>query len=357
MINFTVGPVQSDDKVRKIGAEQVPYFRTEEFSNIMKENEALVKEFAKATSDSRVVFITGSGTASMEASIINTLTEKDKALVVNGGSFGKRFVSLLELHNIKYDAINLDFGKSLTKKDLEKFDGNNYTAFIVNIHETSTGVHYDLDLIHEYCEKYNLFLIVDAISSFLADEINMEKKGINVLITGSQKALACPPGISLIVLDKVALARVNSIKCKCMYLDLQEALKNGERGQTPFTPAVGILLQINERLRQIKQSGGVEEETKKIAELAKYFRNEIVKLPFEIISDSMSNAVTPLKPLTASAYDIFLILKDEYGIWVCPNGGDLKDTVFRVGHIGFLTKEDYDKLLDALRDMQKRSII
>ena len=71
----------------------------------------------------------------------------------------------------------------------------------------------------------------------------------------------------------------------------------------------------------------------------------------------MSNAVTPLHPLTASAYDIFITLKDEYGIWICPNGGELKDKVFRVGHIGDLTKDDNDKLIDALKDMQKRGLI
>ena len=81
------------------------------------------------------------------------------------------------------------------------------------------------------------------------------------------------------------------------------------------------------------------------------------ELPFEIVSESMSNAVTPLHPLTASANDIFLTLKDEYGIWVCPNGGELKDTVFRVGHIGDLTTEDNDKLIAALKDMQKRGLI
>ena len=71
----------------------------------------------------------------------------------------------------------------------------------------------------------------------------------------------------------------------------------------------------------------------------------------------MSAAVTPLHPTTASAYDIFLTLKDEYGIWVCPNGGDMKETIFRVGHIGALTTEDNDKLIEALRDMQKRGLI
>ena len=134
-------------------------------------------------------------------------------------------------------------------------------------------------------------------------------------------------------------------------------MKNGERGQTPFTPAVGILRQINARLKEIDAEGGVSEENKKIAELAADFREKIKGLPFEIVSEAMSNAVTPLHPTTANAYDIFLTLKDEYGIWVCPNGGDMKDTIFRVGHIGALTKEDNTTLVNAFRDLQKRKII
>ncbi len=142
-----------------------------------------------------------------------------------------------------------------------------------------------------------------------------------------------------------------------MYLNLKSALKNGERGQTPFTPAVGILRQVNARLKEIERAGGVSSEIKKIHGLAEDFRNKIKDMPFEIVSESMSNAVTPLHPLNASANDIFLRLKDEYGIWVCPNGGELKDKVFRVGHIGCLTTEDNDKLIAALKDMQRRGLI
>ena len=91
--------------------------------------------------------------------------------------------------------------------------------------------------------------------------------------------------------------------------------------------------------------------------MAEDFRKKIKDFPFEIVSDSMSNAVTPLHPLTASANDIFLTLKDEYGIWVCPNGGELKDKIFRVGHIGELSIEDNDKLIAALKDMQERKMI
>lgn len=357
MLNFTVGPVMSDEKIRLIGSEQVPYFRTSEFSYVMRENERLIKKIAKATEDSRVVFITGSGTASMEAAIMNTLTPQDKAIVINGGSFGRRFAQLCEIHEIPYSEVILETGKALTMEMLLEFDGKGYTSFIVNSHETSTGVLYDLEIISDFCRKNKLFLIVDAISSFLADPFNMDELGVDVMITSSQKALACPPGISAIVLSPQALVRVANSNPKCMYFDLKDALKNGERGQTPFTPAVGILLQINARLLEIDAMGGVEAEQKRISALAENFRNQIKELPFEIVSESMSNTVTPLRPLTASANDIFLILKDEYNIWVCPNGGELKDSLFRVGHIGALTFEDNDVLINALKDMQKRGLI
>ena len=357
MLNFTVGPVMSDEEVRKIGGEQVPYFRTPEFSAVMLENEKLMKKFAKAGEDARVVFITGSGTASMEAAVMNVFDETDKVLVVNGGSFGHRFVELCQIHDVPYEEITLETGKALTKERLDAYDGKGFTGFLVNVHETSTGVHYDINMISEFCKKNGIFLVVDAISSFLADEFDMAELGVQVMITGSQKALACPPGVSVIVLSDEAVQRVESRNVKCMYLNLKSALKNGERGQTPFTPAVGTLRQINARLKEIEAAGGVESETQKIAALAQDFREKIKDLPFEIVSDSMSNAVTPLHPLNVSAYQVFTTLKDEYGIWVCPNGGELADKIFRVGHIGALTKEDNTILVNALRDMQKRGLL
>ena len=357
MINFTVGPVQSSEAVRAIGAQQVPYFRTSEFSEVMFENERLVKKFAKASEDSKVVFITGSGSASMETAIMNTLSPSDKALVVNGGSFGHRFVELLELHHVPYAEIKLEDGKALNPEHLAPYEGKGYTAFLVNKHETSTGVHYNMNLISDFCRRNGLFLIADCISSFLADSFDMKELGVDIMLAGSQKALACPPGISIMVLSPNAIARINKTHCICQYLDLQIALKNMERGQTPWTPAVGILLQINARLKEIEAQGGVDSEIARIGSLAEYFRRGIKDLPFEIVSESLSNAVTPLHPTTASAYDIFLKMKDEYGIWICPNGGDMKDTIFRVGHIGALTTTDYDKLIAAFKDLQAKGII
>lgn len=357
MINFTVGPVQSPEEVLEIGAQHVPYFRTPEFSKVMLENEQLIKTFAGAPLDARVAFMTGSGTASMEACVMHVLSPKDKVLVVNGGSFGERFVELCKLHNIPHDVIALEVGKTLKEDDLRPYEGKGYTAFLVNKHETSTGVHYNLDLIAQFCQRNGLLLIVDSISSFLADTFDMASLGVDVMIAGSQKALACPPGISLIILSQRAVARVEANPTKSMYLDLKSALNNQTRGQTPFTPAVGTLLQINARLKSIDRTGGVASEVARVASLAEDFRSKLKGLPFEIVSESLSNAVTPLRPLTASAYKIFEILKDEYGMWVCPNGGALRDTLFRVGHIGALTSADNDALIAALHDLKAKGVI
>lgn len=359
MLNFTVGPVQSSEQVRAIGAEQVPYFRTKEFSELMLENECLVKKFAHATDDSRVVFLTCSGSGGMECAIMNCLTTKDKALVINGGSFGARFVELLTLHSIPFTEIKMEKGKALKPEHLAPYEGKGYTAFLFQKHETSTGVLYDADIISDFCKRNGCFMIVDTISSFLADSFDMAELDAAVMITGSQKALACPPGIAVMILAPSALTRIGINRCCCQYLDLKLALKNQERGQTPWTPAVGVLRQINVRLKEIDESGGAMAEIERTAHLAKYFRRKLKdnNLPFDIISESLSNAVTPLHPTTQSAYEIFLKMKDEYGIWICPNGGEMKDTVFRVGHIGYLNENDYDQLIDAFIDLRDNSFI
>lgn len=359
MLNFTVGPVMTDEMVNLIGAEQIPYFRTIEFSELMFENERLMKKFVNAGDKSKVVFITGSGTASMEATVANVFSKQDKILVINGGSFGQRFAELCDIYQLNYDELKLNTGEALQEKHLNEYDGKGYTGLLVNIHETSTGVFYNINIISKFCKKNKVLLVVDAISSFLADPFNMKDSGVDVMITGSQKALACPPGISLIVLSERAIDKINSNVVRTLYLDLKIALKDAERGQTPFTPAVGILRQINARLKEVDKMGGVDVEIQKVSNLANNFRNSIKELPLKIVSESLSNAVTPLAPVNecVSAYEIFSILKDKYNIWVCPNGGDLKDKIFRVGHIGALTVDDNTVLVKALKDLYEKGIL
>ena len=355
MLNFTVGPVMSDPEILEITGESAPYFRTPEFSDIMLENEKLILEMVHAPEGSKAVFLTTSGTGAMESCVMNILNDQDKVIVINGGSFGARFAELCKLHKLDHTGVKCEFGKQLRREQLSGLE--DYTALLINMHETSSGVLYDMKMVAEFCRENNILLIVDAISAFLADELDMEALGASAVITGSQKALAAFPGISLIALSPEALERIEKNPEQCMYLSLKLALLDGKRGQTPFTPAVSTLLQINKRLKKIMARGGAKAESARIAKVAEDFRNGIKELPFEPVSDSPSNEVTSLRPLKASAKDIFRILKDEYDIWICPNGGQYAETVFRVGHIGYITDEDNKKLIDALKDLERRGLI
>ena len=150
MLNFTVGPVMSFDEELKVMSEQCPYFRTDEFSKNILCLEKNIMKLAKANIHThKAVFLSGSGTFGMEVCVSNLLDDSDRAIVVNGGTFGKRFDDILTARGINHDCINLQFGKTLRKDDLDSYDNKNYTAFIVNMHETSSGVLYDMDMISD----------------------------------------------------------------------------------------------------------------------------------------------------------------------------------------------------------------
>lgn len=363
MLNFTVGPVQMDKETLSLLSQQIPYFRTSEFSKILKECEKIFLELVDAPKNSRCAFITGSGTASMEACVSNLFNEEDKLLVVNGGSFGKRFVDLCKTYNLNYTELHLDYACPLTSEELSKYDGKGYTGILIQLCETSTGVLYDMNLIGEFSRKNKAFLLVDGISGFLADSVSMQKESINAFITGSQKALALPPGMSFIILDSIAQERIYRNKKRGLlhsfYFDLESYLINGERGQTPFTPAVGTILLLYNKLKRIIGRGGANTQNKLIAEKARYFRQNIIDLPLSTFTSSTfaSNCVTSLvidntkTKQKITAYELFEKLEQDYSIWICPNGGELKDKVFRVGHIGAIEKNDIDTLLFALKEI------
>lgn len=355
MINLTVGPVMSSPEVIEVANQSTPYFRTPEFSTVMLENERLMLAYLDAPEKSRCVFLTTSGTGGMEACVMNLLNEQDKVLVINGGSFGQRFVELCALHKHNYTEIRCEFASQITREQLWMHAGQGYTALLVNMDETSSGMLYDMPLIAEFCREQHIMLIVDAISAFITDELSMRKWNAAAVIMGSQKALAVQPGIAVVALAPEALQRVEANKEKCMYLSLKQALKNMDRGQTPFTPAVTTLLQIHRRLQGIEQAGGIEAERARTIELTAYFREGITRYPFEMLiseAKNRSNAVTALCVQDNRARDIVRILKDQYGIWVCPNAGETGDRVFRVGHIGYVMKSHYDQLFEAFDKMQ-----
>ena len=347
-LNFTVGPVQSEDYICCIGGEQVPYFRNDYFSNIVLESETLLKKFLNSPEDSKALFITGSGTASMEAAVVNIFSKTDKLMVINGGTFGDRFVSICETYGFDYIEVKVPFGVEITMEDLESAYTSDVTGLLINVDETSSGVLYDMEIISDFCKKNELILIADIISSFLADDNDMKRYNVDTYIIGSQKALGCQPGVSVLVLSGRAVQRIKDNNPVCFYLDLKKSLKDSERGQTPFTPAVGIIRQIHARLMQIDRCGGVKYEMDRIRNNASFVRENMKKMPFRRVTMHSSNAVTAYYSNEIPVKKMIQLMKDKYDIWICPNGGAYADSVFRIGHIGSIGIEENRYMLDCL---------
>ena len=348
---FTVGPVLMDKETLETRSKQIPYFRTDEFSEIVLNSAKILKELIGTSQNSKAIFITGSGTSSMEAVVSNSFDQSDYILVINGGSFGARFKQLCEIYNLNYDEITLEFGEELTSKHFENLDGHKYTALLVNIDETSTGQLYDINFISNFCKKYNIYLVVDAISSFLCDNYKMDDWNIDCTIISSQKAMALAPGLSMIVMNNDFYNnKVKDKPAKNLYLNINEHVKNIERGQTPFTPAVGIIYELYEKLKRIKKIG-LENYINNTKELADFFRNEIKKINVEIPNYKLSNALTPIIFKDNNAKEVYNYLRNNYDITVTPNGGYLSDKVLRVGHIGNITKEDLQDLVEKIKEV------
>ena len=346
---FTVGPTDMFDETLDISSKQLPYFRTNEFSKITLQSVKKLKKLLHAKEETKVIYFTASGSGAMESLVSNAFNCEDKLLVINGGTFGKRFTKLCEIHNIPFESIELKYGEILTPEHFEKYDLKAFSGLLVNIDETSTGQLYDIDMLSKICKENNIYLIVDAISSFLADELDMGKFNISCTIISSQKALALSPGLSMLAIDNDFYEKkIKNKKITNLYLDINEHVKNMERGQTPNTPAVGVILELAERLNNIKSA---DDEILRVKSNAIYFRKLAIQNGFEIPSFPLSNALTPIICHKGNAKEIFNYLKDRYGIYVNPTGGELENKILRISHLGNLKPKDYDDLIKKMKEI------
>lgn len=341
---FTIGPTQMYPSTLEVRGHVVPYFRTPEFSKMMLESVDTLKRLQGAEKDAEVVVLTASGSAAMEATIINCFDSSDKLLVICGGTFGERFVRICEIHGVAHEVLRLAPDEELTGAHLEPFRKQGFTGLLVNIDETSTGQLYDIDLISRFCQDEDLILVVDAISSFLCDPYDAASHNVDATIVSSQKGLCLAPGLSFVTLSPRMVARLEHIDPKSLYFDFKDHIANMKRGQTPFTPAVGVCFELADTLQMIDRQG-VDERVAEVRRRAEYFRNLIKGLPVSMPSFPLSNAVTPVIFEDSVAMDLFAYLKDECRLMINPSGGALGSSRIRVSHVGDLALEDYDLLV------------
>lgn len=346
---FTIGPVELYQSTKEVRLHDFVYFRTDEFSELVKNCLSKLSKLLGNNEPNSLIYFAASGTAVMEATVENCVSGNDKVLVINGGTFGHRFCELLEYHRKNYSSIDLKWNETLTQNHLEPFENKNYTMLFVNLHETQTGQLYDIKMLSDFCQRNNMMLVVDAISTFLADEYNMEKYGIDLTIISSQKGLCLSPGMSFVSFSKRMLDKIEKMPLPASkYFDFKDYLKNITRGQTPYTPPVLVMYELQDMLELIEKEGGLNARLSNVKEKAEYFRKKVKELGLTIPDYPLSYALTPLYFEGVDAYEVIQVLKNKFRIFVNPCGGDLAQSLCRVTHIGNTTLEDIDDLLEKL---------
>ena len=342
-----VFPGDIDPAIMAIGAEPFLYMRTDAFSQINKESEQILLDLIHCTGG-RTIIYTGSGTGAMSAVIENYVTTKQKAIVIDGGSFGHRWFQLCEYYQVPVVDFVVPFATDIDYDALEKtVAAERPDVFLCQHHETSTGQLYDLDKISALCHKYNMSLVVDVISTFLAEPLSMNRYDIDICITSTQKGLNIPPGLSILFFSKKLDGY--AWNHKGYYWDFDDNFSNFKRGQTPFSPATILYLQLNARLRQLKAEGGEDKNIAEVRHRALKFREFCKKYGWDVPAEVPSYAITGFQTRDTAERKIFKGLIEKYDTYIMPGG---KPGFYRVSHMGLQTDQELEELADRIHEFE-----
>lgn len=342
-----VFPGDIDQSIMDIGSMPFMYMRTDEFSKINQESEKILLDLIHCSSG-RTIIYTGSGTGAMSAVVENYCTTKKKAFVIDGGSFGHRWFSLCQYYGILVYDYQVEFAKDIDYNHLEaKVAEEKPDVFLCQHHETSSGQLFDLKKISEICHKYNVSIVVDVISSFLAEELNMDYLDIDICVTSSQKGLNVPPGLSVLFFNP----KLNGYKFnhKGYYWDFDDNFSNLKRGQTPYSPATILYLQLNKRLRQLQSEGGESKNITEVRHRAVFFRELCRRYGWNILAENPSYAITGFQTGDDDGRRIFKGLVSKYNTYIMPGA---ISGFYRVSHMGLQTDKDLIDLVEHIHQIE-----
>jgi len=292
-----------------------------------------------------------SGTGAMEAAIVNFHSPGETVLVVDGGKFGERFWRIAKAYGLEVKILKVEYGKAVSPRALEAEVERNpkIRSVCFNLCETSTGVTYEVEEIGRRLRGKGPLLIVDAISGLAADRFEMDRWGIDLAISGSQKGLMLPPGLGFLAVGPRASERMKEARLPRFYFDLglyEKALRDWD---TPFTPAISLVVALREAIRRLEKEG-LERVLKRTEKLAGYTRERLQDLGVELFAERPSNGVTAVKvPKGRDGEELLDWIREKEGITLAGGQGEMKGKIIRMAHMGFIRKPDIDRGLVALK--------
>jgi len=331
---LTPGPTPVPEFVRTAMSDITIHHRTPEFEKIFEETRSLLLEILDMP---EAVMLASSGTGAMEACVTN-LTHK-KALSINSGKFGERFGKICQAFDIPFIEIKNDWNTPVSVDavlDIIKND-QDIDAIFIQVCESAGGLRHPVEELALAVKAFNpsITIVADGITAVGVEKVDVSN--IDALITGSQKALMLPPGLSMIGFSNDAVEKINK-KPAGYYLNLASEIKKQKTNTTAYTAATTLIIGLREILSHIKNNGGFDALYVKTALRAKATRNALEAIECEVYPSSPANAMTTIK--TDKSNEIRKILKNKYNVNIAGGQDHLKGNIYRINHMGLV--EDFE---------------
>ena len=326
--------------VRAMAGAEI-HHRTEDFRRLYKRVLENLAHFMGTSND--VVLFTASGTGAMEAAVSNLFSPGDKVLVASAGKFGERWAALTKAFGLDVTVLDVPYGDAVAPERVaEALAGEaGIQGVFTQETESSTGVSHDIQAMSEAVRKTEAIFVVDAVTGLGTSHVDIDSWGLDVVVGGSQKAVMIPPGLAFAAISEKAWARRDRAQGGYFYFDLRKHQEAGEGGESPFTPAVSLLLGLDETLAYILEIGPAN-LVENAQMLARATREAAVTLGLQPFAKATpAGAVTSIcAPEGIDSGEIVKQFRDRFGSIIANGQGSMKGKIFRIAHLGYFDFAD-----------------
>jgi serine---pyruvate transaminase len=346
---LTPGPTEVPPEVLAALAEPVLHHRGPDFKEVVARVRGRLRQVFRT--EEEVLILTSSGTGAFESAVVNLLSPGERVLAASWGNFGERWAKMAAAHGCDVQTLAYDWGETPSADDLARRLDETGANVVFLVHsETSTGVVCDLEPLVAACRAAGALSVVDAISSVGAVPLETDEWGVDVVVTGSQKALMTPPGLAFVSASARARAKAERATLPRFYWDWARARAQLEKDTMAFTPAVSTVVALDVALARLLDEG-LEQAFARHTALGRACRAGVKAMGLELYSpdDDRSAVLTAvLTPEGVDAVELRLALRDRHGITIAGGHGEIADRLFRIGHIGYVDVFDVTTALAAV---------
>ena len=347
---FTPGPTPVPPEVLAALGEPVLHHRAPDFRIVYERVLARLREVHRTASD--VLLFTASGTGAFESAVVNLCSPGERVLVVSAGQFGERWAAMCSHYGCTVETLSYAWGETPAADDLARRLGElEPVSVVVLVHsETSTGVVADVQALAAVAKDAGALVLVDAVSSLGAVPLDTDEWGLDVVVSGSQKALMAPPGLGTVAVSTAAFEHAARATQPRYYFDWERTRRAQEKLDSAFTPAVSLVVALDVALGRLLDEG-LETAFARHARLGRACRAGIKAMGLELFSpdEDRSAVVTAARmPDGLDSSALTRALRDRHGITIAAGQGELKEQIFRIGHIGWFDEFDIATALSAV---------